>query len=383
MSRPTLDWEKLKAEYPPEVIQELRRYLDEAGPLALTTDDLTAAAVEVGPEVALTLLRKVVSLGGLKEERRFACPNCPETLTVDELNAGTCPHCDYDLNSSAVRPEEVFVFVRESAPSRDVRWVLSLHGMNTRGGWQEEFNWLVSTSYAHAVPVAMYKYGIVRPGAFFRFRHVSMARDLASKIKRLVGTTERTGFGKRPDVIAHSLGTLLLNLALRMDRSVEVGRVILMGSIIRPDFDWRDLIATGQVQAVLNHYGTKDFWALIAHYFIPGSGPSGRVGFNDDKSTIDVAATGLGHSSFFDPHHLNDLFATLWRPFLTLPPEQLSMLSGLKDNKRDWREAWWPLRAVLPRFVVVGISCIVGSALLLALFAGLFQIVNWLRLSLR
>jgi len=379
MSRPTLDWAKLEAEYPPKLVRELRRFLDEVGPLELTTDDLTAAAVEVTPEIALALLRKVGSLGVLEEERRFACANCPGTLTVDELNAGICPHCDYDLNSGGARLEEIYVFRRKSVRSRDVRWVLSLHGMNTQGAWQEEFNWLISTTYGHAVPVAIYKYGIVRPGAFFRFRHISLARELASKIKRLVGVTEGTGFGRRPDVIAHSLGTLVLNIALRMDRSLEVGRVILLGSIIRPDADWRDLVDRGQVQAILNHYGTKDFWALVAHYFIPGSGPSGRVGFNCGGAVINVAAQGFGHSDFFRAQHLSNLFVTLWRSFLTLPQEELSKLNEAMQNRHDWRQTWWPLRANLPRFALVGIFAGAVFILLFPFFVGILQILNWLK----
>jgi hypothetical protein len=377
MIRP-VDWEKLKAEYPPGLVQELRRYLDEAGPLELTTIDLTAEAVEVSPEVTLALLRQFVSLGILKEEKRFTCPNCSEALTVDELDGGTCPHCDYDLNSGNARPEEIAVFIRKSAPSRDVRWVLSLHGMNSSGAWQEEFNWLVSTSYAHAVPVAIYKYGIVRPGAFFRRRHLSLSDELAGKIKRLVGATEGTGFGRRPDVIAHSLGTLLLNLALRRNRSLEVGRIILLGSIIRPDIDWRDLIDRGQVQAVLNHYGTKDFWALIAHYFIPGSGPSGREGFNDNQAAINIQAKGFRHSDFFRSEHLGNLFATVWRPFLTLPQPELSSLGDLSDERHDWQQASWPLRATLPRFLLLAITSITVSLFLFSVVLGLLQIIGWL-----
>jgi hypothetical protein len=250
--------------------------------------------------------------------------------------------------------------------------------MNTEGAWQEEFNWLVSTSYAHAVPVAIYKYGIVRPGAFFRFRHLSLARELASKIKRLVGVAGGMGFGKRPDVIAHSLGTLLLNIALRIDKNIEVGRVILLGSIIRPDSNWQDLIDSGQVKAVLNHYGTKDFWASVAHYFIPDSGPSGRVGFNSADAVINVAAQGFGHSDFFRPRHLNDRFATLWRPFLTSPEEDLSTLNESPKNRQDWLEAQWPLRATLPRFALFSVSAVMVSLLLFSFFVGLLQILSWL-----
>lgn len=39
---------------------------------------------------------------------------------------------------------------------------------------------------------------------------------------------------------------------------LNLGRVITAGSIIPPDFDWDRLIASGRVEAVLNHVGAKD-----------------------------------------------------------------------------------------------------------------------------
>ena len=59
-------------------------------------------------------------------------------------------------------------------------------------------------------------------------------------------------------------------------------------------------------------YGTKDFWALMAHYFIPDSGHSGRRGFGTGMVAIDVAANGLGQSDFFRPDHLSRLFNEYW-----------------------------------------------------------------------
>lgn len=372
MSSQRIDWDALECSYPKKLVKELRKYLDQTGPLELSAEDLTAEVPEADELMATTLLRAVASLGVLIQERRFICPECDEKLTAEDAEARICKTLERPFSGKDL--QEIFVFTRSSISSRDVRWVLALHGMNTRGAWQEDFNWLISTTYSHMVPVAIYKYGIVRPGAFFRFRHQSLSLDLAARIKRLVGQTEKSGFGRRPDVIAHSLGTLVLGHALRGDSSLRVGRVILTGSILRPDFNWSELTNRGQVQAVLNNYGTKDFWALVAHYFIPDSGPSGREGFNDQKGVINVAARGFKHSDFFQPRHMSQQFETLWRPFLTLPLEELPSIVDRSEKARHWEQASWFLRATLLRLLLI--TCVGAIALLFlsSLVVGFFQI---------
>ena len=39
--------------------------------------------------------------------------------------------------------------------------------MNTLGDWQEKLTWLVGRMYGRMVPVAIYKYGVIRPGVMF------------------------------------------------------------------------------------------------------------------------------------------------------------------------------------------------------------------------
>ena len=227
------------------------------------------------------------------------------------------------------------------------------------------------------VPVAIYKYGRIRPGAFLRFRQRALARDLGARLKRLIGQTESGGFGPRPDVIAHSLGTLLLGLALRNDPTMQVGRIILLGSILRPDFNWKELIKRGQVEAVLNNYGTEDFWALVAHYFIPDSGPSGRTGFNDRQDVINVAAEGFGHSDFFSSRFMTTQFEKLWRPFLTRRRDQLSSLLREKGSSIQWRQAWWPLRANVTRLFLFSVAAALALLFLSSLVLGFMRTVRW------
>lgn len=280
---------------------------------------------------------------------RYICPcDRREVLTEEQASQDTCPHCDCAFEADLhARPEAEAVFVRKAPDTRDVRWILALHGMNTVGAWQEGFNWLLSNIFKHSVPVAIYKYGVVRPGAVLKFRQRELMRGLGARIRRLSDETEKSRFGGVPDVIAHSFGTWLLGHALQADSDLRVGRVILTGCILRPDFDWASLIPN-QVEAVLCHTATRDVWASLAHYIIPNSGPSGRCGFND-RSTVAHAVLQRGcHSDFFGDKTMPDLFEKYWRPFLQAPSGS-PLLRGDGQPGPVWKQALWPLRATVLR----------------------------------
>lgn len=138
-----------------------------------------------------------------------------------------------------------------------------------------------------------------------------------------------------------------------------------MGCILRPDFDWVTLVQRGQVDAVLNHFGTKDFWARIAHYVIPDAGPAGRRGFDfydrawpetlrpeGQRRLFNVRAEGLRHSDFFQDAErgstLARLFAEVWQPFLTTRnADDLARALPAEWPAERWRQARWPRRALV------------------------------------
>jgi hypothetical protein len=286
-------------------------------------------------------------------------------LTEVEAAGETCPHCQQAFVDIGA-PEPRTFYTHVGRRRRDVRWALVLHGMNTRGVCQEELNWLVSRTYGRSVPVAIYKYGVVRPGAILTFRLKALTRQLIARIRHLSGQTEETGFGGVPDVLAHSLGTWLLGHALQKDPTLRVGRVILTGCILRPDFDWAALIAKNQVEAVLCHYGTKDFWAGVAHYVIPDSGPSGRRGFNDTTAIIHFKSPGVHHSDFFLEQRMSAFYGEIWQQFLTSPVP--GALQPEQKSRKAWRPTIWVLRARLLRWTIL-LLALTAALLAAAIFA--------------
>jgi len=384
---PRPGWAALRAAYPDGWIDYLEDLDAEGGPLSVTPE-LLAALPLVTPEDRQRHRDLVASAGALLEALAATewvdrtttrhCPIC-DFQVPDDHTGDLCPnperesHAFTDEDEDAV-PVERRSCQRQGIARRYVGWLLALHGMNTRGPWQESFAWKVSTSYGRMVPVAIYKYGVVRPGVLARRRHESLRDRLVARIERASAEALQITTNPHPDVIAHSFGTLLLGKALHDYPDLRVGRVITLGCILRPDFDWATLVERGQVEAVLNHFGTKDQWARRAHVTIPDAGPAGRRGFDfyvemwpgkyhapQSRPLFNVAAKDFKHSDFFDdkgpkPTKLEEQFDTVWEPFLTtrniedIADALLRRGSQPTWPEEQWKPSSWPLRAVTGGF---------------------------------
>ena len=379
------DWRSLATRFPVSWIGWLEAAETAAEPMAITTSvlarlDITAEERTRLPDdtartaAATELLDGLAAMGWLTVEETLTCPICGFELPAgfsDVVCPATYSHAFTDDGHSG--PLARRTYTRKGTARRHVGWLLALHGMNTRGSWQESFNWLVSTSYGRMVPVAIYKYGMVRPGVLSRRRHATLVGRVADRIHRAAEEVGRIVLDPRPDVIAHSFGTMLIGKALHADPELRVGRIVTLGCILRPDFDWATLVERGQVEAVLNNYGTRDIWAKVAHRAIPDAGPAGRRGFDHhtdrwppdqqapaDRRVFNVPAEGFSHSKFFeddrvpggDPTILAGQFARVWQPFLTTlhPGDVTAMLerngSQVTCPETPWRASPWPLRAV-------------------------------------
>ncbi len=367
----TPEWNELEKRFPRAAVEHIHGLYDTPGGFSVTSDDLASEAKISGSE-AKELLEELVRGGILTHHEYTECGKCATRLDDIEVR-DECPECHCSFVDEERKNVERYELRRE--PPRDVRWVLVLHGMNTRGTWQEELSWLISRSYRRMIPVAIYKYGIIRPGVLFRWRQRMLVRGLAAKIRSLSGQAAGSGYGGKPDVIAHSFGTWMIAHALSSERSIRIGRLILLGCIVRPDFDWNQLVTSGQVGQILNHGASRDIWARIAQFVIPDSGPGGRRGF--PPPVVNVMAEGLHHSDYFDPEsRMRDLFTRVWQRFLaweTVPP--------LPDQvaHRSWKALLRPIH-FFTRSLVIGVLvlflALLGCVGVLGV-AGLLRRISW------
>lgn len=302
---------------------------------------------------------------GILELRTYKiCTNC--SLPLSDETIVECSHCRAAIDDWLALPEQSF-FERSRGRSRDVGWLVAIHGMATTGQWQQELQWLIDLTYKQTVPFDNWKYGRVR---FDPLVGILQRRLVARFNGRLHSRSRQScaaGLGDRPDVIAHSFGTWLLGHALHADPTLRVGRVILVGSILRPDFDWQLLFDREQVEGVLNHYGRKDKWSKVAVRAVPDAGPSGAIGFLSGDARVYNLAADVGHSSFFDEGELSATFNDVWKRFLR---DRLEDLPGadLHASCAAWSRPSFLLRA--PALTWLGVTLI-----MCALFALIYGII--------
>lgn len=371
MNNPRIDWNALSPKHAPELVRIAQDLFSEGGPFEVSAETMAAQTSRTSTEAKSLLIDLSPPL--LKMSVK-TCPNCQTELTADDVQMESCPHCrERYAEHNGIQTGEKFAY--HAARTRDVTWVLALHGMNTRGAWQEEFNWRVATAYGRSVPVSIYKYGLARPGAAWRPSLRSNVKRLIARISKLQGDADNNGFNGPPDVIAHSLGTWLIGHALQWCPSLKIGRLITVGSILRPDFDWASVINRGQVEAVLNHYGTKDFWAGITHFVIPDSGPSGRRGFNSEAPIKQVSQENYGHSDYFLEKNLATSFEKIWRPFLTNQNNSAERIEIFAESSpTEWQPSSWIFQAtILPPILLAVYWVCLGTIICLTLL-GAYQV---------
>jgi len=357
----------------PALVFELTALIDEGSAPELDPVELAKSGKAGWTLEPLTAaLEALVVQGRLARAEKILCPvkDCGRPISSDDVAANHCPQCGTDLRTLDEAPVFRIVFRHAGPLSRDLQWAVVAHGMNTFGPWEEEFSWRLALKLRYSAPVLIYKYGMVRFGVLFRVRHRALVRTFGRRIRQSVASAVGAGRTRAPDVILHSFGTLLFAKLLADPdfRDLRFGRVVLAGSIVRPDHAWAKHIRSGQVEAVLNHCGSKDHIVDLAAFAIPDTGPSGRVGFSD-AAVLSVQADGFGHSTFFETHGLDASLAPggLWDAFLRAPPE---ILENLRMDRRPavaWRALPAPLRRIaLPVLsLLAGVAVtIVGAALL-------------------
>ena len=367
----TVDWNAVRAEFGVELAEWFQAKLAAPGRVELTADVVRDFA-DCDMSTAERLLERFADAGALTREIRHSCGSCGEDVPAPDASDGLCPQCGEAYVDCPL--QTTTAYVRENAPGRSVPWILVLHGMKTRGAWQERFAWLAATTYIRAVPVFVYKYGVVRVGVLFKSQQRRRVRELDAKITSLRSAYAEQ-VGSRPDVIAHSFGTWLLAHALSANPDLAVGRVVLIGSIVRPDFDWQSLVERGQVEAVLNHYSPRDLTVPLAQLFIWDSGPSGAHGANQAIGILNHRSDGFRHSSYFADDHIWQAYDEVWRPFLTRGLGDLAVVAT--PGPPPWRPLPWPLRAVIPRFAAIALLGSMAALCASVVGLGLADLVRW------
>jgi pimeloyl-ACP methyl ester carboxylesterase len=233
-------------------------------------------------------------------------------------------------------------------PSR----ILIVSGMGMRGKMEDALSDRASGFFTPAVPVIVNRYGVFRSGTIFRFCQRAATERIAEWLRDQACCTRDDNSRGRPCVIAHSFGAWLVGHALEQNPDIRVGRIIVAGSVLRPDFDWSTLLADGRAEAVLNHCGRLDMWSWVSEFFIPDSGPSGYRGFAACAGVYNRFEPYFRHTTFFQDRYIDKVHRDLWLPFLKAPAQELPGLVGTAKSP-PWRQRSWLMRANLIRAILL------------------------------
>ena len=342
---------------------EISRRLESGDGLEFTLVHFAqAVGAQANDQALFAFLEDLVTSTAARKIETFRCPLCRYVFAPDTPKTITmCPNCHADYQQEGEQVIVEYFYRLEGSSSRDIRWVIVIHGMNSRAPWQEEFSWQIANRLRYSAPVLIYKYGWATVDVLVGPLHRRLARQLGERIRIAINQATESQRPSRPDIIAHSFGTRLFSLILEDPEfeDLKFGRVITAGSIVRPDFNWERPIAEGRVEAVLNHMGAKDTAVPFSQYAIPGAGPGGTVGYAS-KSTLNVCNPNFGHSDFFVPGNLRVLISNdgLWHNFLTHPLAHFKP-EGTFELSSKWKPAWWPLRAIMRALLYI-LFCIFG-----------------------
>lgn len=294
-------------------------------------------------------LEQKISNGALDRIEIVLCPVIGCHFPIDEgaEEIGICPRCNTIFEEEDLKPQNQTRYQLIGEPSKDIYWMIVVHGMNTRGAWQEEISWRLANKFKYSAPVLIYKYGWATIDVLVKWRHRQLAIKLGTRIREATRFANEHRTNQPPDVIIHSFGTHLFSLLLENSEydDLKFGRVITVGSIIHPNFDWKKHIESGKIESVFNHVGKKDIPVRAAQFCIPGTGPSGHKGFTD-KASINVPEEEYAHSSAFEPEKLkaNLQSGGLWDEFLQSPPGRFHPNAAYQLE--EWNGFFAPIRWV-------------------------------------
>jgi pimeloyl-ACP methyl ester carboxylesterase len=330
----------------PELRQRVLTWLLDADTIDVDAA-LFADFVQTDLEHATRLAETLCDVGVLTRSNRHRCAieDCDRLLSDESLQEGHCRSCGADLEETP--PEQTTRYVLRRARARDVGWVIAIHGIRTRGAWQEQLQWLIDREYRVSVPFRNWKYGKITSAALIPSRQRTLVRRFIEDVRKAEGDLAGVLANARvppADVVAHSFGTWIVSHALQAEPELRLGRLVLVGSIVRPNWDWETPLGRGQIQAVLNYCGDRDLPVKITERGIPDSGPSGVHGFpSTDRRVINILRPGGRHSTAFKVGVLIPSFEAVWQPFLADRFDD----ADLREHRFMQPVAWKPARRLL------------------------------------
>jgi hypothetical protein len=195
---------------------------------------------------------------------------------------------------------------------RPREFILLIHGIRTDGYWQNKVKKVLEEIESIEVFTPVYgHFDLIRFWCPFWTRRLPIdeVRQEIQKAKFALKNCPDA----RLSVIAHSFGTYAITEILGKDLDVELHTLVLCGSIVKRDYPWHQL-GKRQPTMIINDYGTRDVWPVLAKILTFGYGDTGRHRFG--KLEVIDRAHNFKHSDFFEdePGKGEEFVREFWKP---------------------------------------------------------------------
>jgi CheY-like chemotaxis protein len=186
--------------------------------------------------------------------------------------------------------------------------VFSVHGINTYGEWQEKFSDFLKEK-DDKIEHFPYKYSYYPVLSFLipplrKYEVNNFKKELEFFTNKYPSTSI--------SIVGHSFGTYLIAQSLKeieLSISPKVDNIILCGSVLKPDYNWSDILTRHKISKVLNDCALNDGALLLSQAVAIKLGMAGRVGFiGSYAGIVNNRYFNGGHSCFFDSIIFDDWY---------------------------------------------------------------------------
>ena len=184
--------------------------------------------------------------------------------------------------------------------------VLLVHGIRTRADWQDMVQ--EALEEIPGVSVKRVKYGKFDLVRFLLPGPTRRPPIEKTRSRLFLAIIEANKQSAKLSIICHSYGTYAITRILEETRIIELEHLVMCGSIVHENFNWDQVRA--QIRGhLINDFGTKDIWPVIAKSVTWGYGSTGTFGcgypVEDRRHT-------KAHSEFFDVEFVRQYWVPLF-----------------------------------------------------------------------
>lgn len=173
----------------------------------------------------------------------------------------------------------------KTLPNKDSKIVFSVHGINTHGEWQKEFDQYIKeniSEYKHLL--YDYQYFPVTSFLYPPRRKIEVER-----LTREFQLIARKYPNAKVQLVGHSFGTYLIAEALKNipnEHSPTFDKVVLNGSVLKSGYNWSEIVTKHGISKIVNNCALNDKALLASQSLAIGLGMAGREGFKGSLTDI-------------------------------------------------------------------------------------------------